>query len=122
MSGAACRSVPITDFALVADTQQPDNFPHGVEAVQGDVAGGAAQNHQLAQLALHAAADERMVGEDFDRSGHAPHGGWGRLGGLLQQKIGQPLEIGERLGGVDYLRHFTGLGRFARLPRTLAAT
>ena len=29
---------------------------------------------------------------------------------------------GERFGPEDYLRNFTGLGRFARLPRTLAAT
>ena len=30
--------------------------------------------------------------------------------------------IGELLGRIDYLRHFTGLGRFTALPRTLVAT
>jgi hypothetical protein len=41
---------------------------------------------------------------------------------LLEQEFGQPLQIGERFGRINYLRHFTGLGRFARSPRTLAAT
>ena len=116
------RSVAITDFALVPDAQHSNDIANGVEAVQGEVARGAAQDYQFAQFALHAAADLWVVGQDLDRSGHARQNGRGRLRGLFQQEFGQPLQIGERFGRVDYLRHLTGLGRFARLPRTLAAT
>jgi len=106
----------------VPNAQHSNDFPNRVEAVQGEVARGAAQNHQLAQLSLHAAADERVVGKDLDRIGHTRQNGRSRLRGLLKQEFGQPLQISERFVGVDYLRHFTGLGRFARLPRTLAET
>jgi hypothetical protein len=42
------RSVAITDFALVPNAQNPSDIPNRVEAVQGEVARSAAQNHQLA--------------------------------------------------------------------------
>ena len=44
-------------------------------------------------LALHAAADEWVVGQDLDRIGHTRQNGRGRFRGLLQQELGQPLQI-----------------------------
>ena len=97
-------------------------FYRCVESVQRKISGVAARNDEFAQFALHSAADERVIDKDLDRSAHALENVCSRLGCLLQQELAQALKIGERLGRIDYLRHFTGVGRFACSPRTLAAT
>jgi len=40
---------------------------------------------------------------------------------ILDEKIGQSLQVGKRVSRVNYFRHARTFGRFARSPRTRAA-
>jgi hypothetical protein len=42
----------------------------------------------------------------------------GRLWCILDEKIGQSLQVGKLVSRVNYLRHVRTFGRFARSPRT----
>ncbi len=80
------------------------------------------RDHEFAQFAFCATAYKRVIGEYHDRIGNARKCLRGGLRRLFEQELADALQVGERLGRIDYLRHFTGLGRFTASPRTLAAT
>ena len=44
-----------------------------------------------------------------------------RLWCILDEKIGQSLQVGKRMSRVDYFRHVRAFGRVVRSPRTRAA-
>ncbi len=80
------------------------------------------RDHEFAQFAFCATAYEWVIGEDHDCIENAPKRLRGGLRRLFEQELADALEVGERVSRIDYLRHFTGLGRFTASPRILAVT
>ena len=104
------------------DAQNPDDVVGSIEHVQPEIPGISPRNDQLANLRLDSAADERVVCQDGGSSHHRFDHPGRRVGRLIEKEFGEPFEVGKRLGRKDYLRHFTGLGRFAFWPRAFART
>lgn len=92
--------------------EDPDLGPGCHESIEGDIAGPAERDHELAQLALDDAPDERVMSQELDgfpnRRGRRPS----RTGLLGCQMREGTFQVREGVRCVDYLRQ--GLGR--RLP------
>ena len=113
VKGPTIESGRVVKFALMPDRENANSILRGKEAVEGDVAGLAVGNHQLAQLSNDSAADQRMVCECVDGFADNDGGGCGGSRVVLGEKGERPLEVGERVFRIDdyYLRH--GFGRVA---------
>ena len=104
------------------DAQDADNITRVIEDVQAEIPRVSSRNDQFAKLSLGAAAHEGVVFQDCSGVNHPFEHAGRRIRRLLGEEFRQPLEVGKRLGREDYLRHFTGLGRFTFSPRAFART
>ena len=100
-------------------------MPHGQDkhgvlrlfvAIQGQIAGLTAGNHQLPQSLLDRTAYEWMVCEDSNRFRDQPHRFRGGQRMLLAKKIREPFKISERAPRIDYARQDFALGLDGVLP------
>lgn len=114
------NSLPVARFALVPDAQDAHDIAGRVVDIQTHIAGVSARNDQFAQFSLHSPPDKRVAGEDPSGIECVGKGVSGSFGRLFDKKLGKTLEVLERLSRENYLRHFTGAGRFAFSPRALA--
>lgn len=85
-------------------------------AVQGEVAGLAARNDEFPQAMLGRAPDLGVIFEDLHRLGDEIDGFERCCGCGLEEKVREPLEVGERPTGVDQPRQALALGLGAGLP------
>lgn len=111
----------IARFPSVADGEHQYNALPLLIAIERHIATLAIGNQEFPQFLLTRSADKRMalknlnsVANHFDRCDSRP-------GRILNEKIGQPLQVGKRVSGADYFRHVRIFGRFARSPRPRAA-
>ncbi len=81
----------------------------GNESVERDIPGATERDHQFAQVRGEISADEGMGGEHLDPRTDGCGSIERRCRVLVDQETEQPLEVVERLSGIDYLRQ--GLGR-----------
>src|SRR5512134_2108879 len=105
----------------MADGQHAHEVVSFEVAVQGHVTGFAARNDQLAHIALHDPADERMALQHGDRFEDAADGLAGKLRFAGHEKLEQALEISLRSPRKSYLRQRLSRGRCARFPESLAS-
>ena len=85
----------------MADRKNQDDIPVFLKAVEGHIPGTPSGYNQLPQSMFRGPADQWMTPQEFD--GFLDQSdrlfGRGRIG--LDQKIGQPFEIGERPFRID---------------------
>ncbi len=119
--GALSDSLPIeVQLALVADGQDTDFIPGRDEAIQRNVAGSAVGDHELAQFALCLPSDEGMLRQQLDGRAYRRCRIQVRGRILCGRKLEGALEVGKRIGRVDYLRQ--GFGRADFLPAARRST
>lgn len=84
----------------------------GQEAIKRDITGPAVRDNQFAYFPFDAPADQRVIRKNLD--GFTNRNGRIRGGGriVLCQKNECPLQIDERVCGIDYLRHALGRAAF----------
>lgn len=106
------RLLRIIQFALVPNGQYSNDPLHWHEPVQDDVARSPERNHQLAQIALDAASDERMIKKGIDTIANGFDRSCRSVRIVLGQIFERALDIVERVTGIDYPRQGLGLAAF----------
>ncbi len=107
-------SIRVVQLPLVAQGKHPDLVPGGNETIQGDVSRGSVGDDELAQIAFHAPADQRMARQQFDGSSNGDDRVERVRRVVLRAIFEQTLQVRERVSRIDYLRQ--GLGRAAFPP------
>ncbi len=96
---ASARKIQL---ALVPDRQYANHALLGQKAIERDIAGLSVGNDQLAYLTFDAPTDQRMIRKNLDG---------------LTNSSECPLQIGERILCIDYLRHALGRTAFGLRAR-----
>ncbi len=96
---ASAREIQL---ALVPDRQYANHALLGQKAIERDIAGLSVGNDQLAYLTFDAPTDQRMIRKNLDG---------------LTNSSECPLQIGERILCIDYLRHALGRTAFGLRAR-----
>lgn len=78
-------------------------------------------DQEFPQSLLTWSPDKRMSLENLDSVANYVDRYDSRLWRILDEKVGQSLQVGKRVSRVDYFRHVRTFGRVARSPRTRAA-
>jgi hypothetical protein len=78
-------------------------------------------DQEFPQSLFTRSADKRMSLKNLNSVANYVDRFDSRLWRIFDEKIGQSLQVGKRVSGVDYFRHVRIFGRFARSPRTRAA-
>lgn len=94
-------SVTIARFTLVADAQYPDYIGSRVVAVEGKISGRPVRNHQFTAVSIHAPANLRVHGKHQYRRPDLFECSTSCLRRPAKQKLDDPIEIVERLVGID---------------------
>lgn len=104
----------------MADRKNQDGIPVFLKAVEGHIPGTPSGYDQLPQSMSDGPADKWMAPQEFDGFLDQPNrlGGRGRVG--LDQEVGQPFEIGERLSRIDQLCQDQAFGFAGLLPEIRA--
>jgi len=98
----------------MADPQDADDIERCVEAIQSHIARVSPRDHELANVHMHAPADERVHLEHSDCASDLEQGIAGMATRNWKQELDDALEIRKRFVGKYYFRHETGLGRAFR--------
>src|SRR5271170_1546902 len=113
-----CR---IARFPLVTNGEHQYNVLPLLITIERHIATLAIRDQEFPQSLLTWSADKRMslknlcsVANYIDRCDSS-------LWCVLDEKVGESLQVGKRVSRVDYFRHVRTFGRFARSPRTRAA-
>ena len=82
----------------MANSQDKYGVVHGIEAIECDVAGLPARNHQLTHVALDRTSHEGMALGHHDRFFDQAQRFQGSLGVTCPKKVDQALEVVQRPG------------------------
>ena len=111
----------IARLPLVTNGEHQYNVLPSLITIERHVATLAIGDQEFPQSLLTWSADKRMSLKNLDSVANYIDRCDSSLWCILDEKIGQSLQVGKRVSGVDYFRHVRTFGRFARSPRTRAA-
>lgn len=111
----------IARFPLVTDGEHQYNVLALLITIERHIATLAIGDQEFPQSLLTWSADKRMSLKNIDSVANHVDRCDSSLWRILDEKIGQSLQVGKRVSGVNYFRHFRTFGGFARSPRTRAA-
>src|SRR5664279_5567074 len=92
-----------------------------VELIERKIARCTVRNHQFAESVVDSTAKMGMLLQRLDRTSYAGDRNARAVWCLLQQEIDNTGQVIKGCAAIDYLRHWTGLGRCAGLPATRAS-
>jgi hypothetical protein len=92
-----------------------------LKTIERDITTLAIGDQEFPQSLFTRSADKRMSLKNLNSVANYIDRFDSRLWCILDEKIGQSLQVGKRVSRVDYFRHVRIFGRFARSPRTRAA-
>jgi len=111
----------MASFPLVPNGEHQYNVLPLLIAIERHIATLAVGDQEFPQSLLTRSANKRMSLKNLNSVANYVDRFDSRLWCILNEKIGQSLQVGKRVARVDYFRHVRTFGRFARSPRTRAA-
>ena len=89
----------------MTDGQNDGDISERIVLVERDVARPPARNHQFPKSVVDHPSDQGMPGENLDAGSQQHPDGLGAFAIVLQQKIGDPVDVLKGPGGEDKSRH-----------------
>jgi hypothetical protein len=99
------RLHPESALPLMTDGQNDGDISDGIVLVKRDVARPPARNHQFPKSVVDQPSDQGMSGKNLDAGSQQHPDGLGAFAIILQQKIGDPVDVLKGPGGEDKSCH-----------------